>query len=162
MRWGGEGVGCEREHRGGGRVGGRTVCICVCVEGGHTQRYWIPPRWSLTDSHSPNASWQPLGQAHSPHAHTHSETRSLPPQCSNSLALLESGHNGMDGPGFRWGTTRRLKSLHLRRHLSGLTSPPGKEAEMLGSSALTLYRLKLRIWDVLESPNYYVTSYIFI
>ena len=39
---GGEGVGCEREHRGGGRVGGRTVCVCVCVcvcvrvEGGHT------------------------------------------------------------------------------------------------------------------------------
>lgn len=74
-----------------------VVCVCVCVGGwGH---HWIPPRWSLTDSHSPNPSWQALGQAHSLHTHTHTNKcvhTHYPHAVSNSLTLLENGHNGVD------------------------------------------------------------------
>lgn len=77
--------------------------VCVCVHRGkggggtHSQHHWIPRRWSLADSHSPNASWQPLGQAHSLRAHTNTlggDWLTTPTPLRSSLLLLENGHNG--------------------------------------------------------------------
>lgn len=84
----GRGQACERERRGGGGGGGMTLTTPLDTTA-------VVP---LAHSHSPNLSWQPLGQAHSPSAHkeAHKHTRH-PPLLSNSPTLLENGQNGVDG-----------------------------------------------------------------
>lgn len=95
-----KGQGGERENTGvevmaAVVVVGKVVVggggVVVVVGGLHSQHYWILPRWSFTDSHSLNPSWQPLGQAHLIQTHTHTnkctpiQTHSPPPCCSNSV-----------------------------------------------------------------------------
>lgn len=85
----GKGQGGERENTGMEVVA--VVVGRVGLGGGggmgwglHSQHHWLPPRWSFTDSHSPNPSWQPLGQAHliQMHTHIHTQTNAHTNKCT--------------------------------------------------------------------------------
>lgn len=73
-----------------------NTSVCVGgVTGAHSQHYWILQRWSLADLHSPNASWQPLGQAGSlraPRTHlcTHTCTHTRMPTSHAAYALRKA------------------------------------------------------------------------
>lgn len=79
------------------------VCVCVCVErggGGHTLNTTGYHRGGPSLIHIPLMPVGNLLDRHSPSTHTQTHSRdSL--ATPTPLTLLENGHNGVDGFGFR-------------------------------------------------------------